>query len=260
MSDSVKTDVNAPVIEAENLSKSYAGGRTKALDGVDLTVKRGEFLAVMGASGSGKSTLLHLLAGLTRPTAGTVRLDGVDLASISDSALTALRRRKVGLVFQHFNLIEPLTALENIMLPALAEGWNRKQASERASELAETLGVAEQLQQRPDTLSGGERQRVTLARALSMNPAILLADEPTGNLDTVASRLICEIFDRICCEENRTILLVTHEPAVAVWAKRLIILSDGKIIADRPSSDFSDPHELAAAYQETVERAKGGTP
>lgn len=260
MIDTIKTETNAPVIEAKHLSKYYSGGRTKALDGVDLTVTRGEFLAVMGASGSGKSTLLHLLAGLTRPTAGRVRLAGTDLASISDSALTALRRRRVGLVFQHFNLIEPLTALENIMLPALAEGWNRKRACQRACAMAETLGVAEQLRQRPDTLSGGERQRVTLARALSMNPAILLADEPTGNLDTVASRAVCEIFDTLCRVENRTILLVTHEPAVAVWAKRLIILSDGKIIADRPSSDFSDAHELAAAYQETVEWTKGGTP
>lgn len=250
----------APVIEARALTKYYSGGRTKALDGVDLKVIRGDFLAVMGASGSGKSTLLHLLAGLTRPTSGSVRLAGVDPAEISDSALTSLRRREVGLVFQNFNLIPQLTALENIILPALAEGFSRKKAVERADGLAETLEITEQLRQRPDTLSGGERQRVTLARALSMDPAILLADEPTGNLDTVASQQICEIFERLCREENRTILLVTHEPAVAIWAKRLIVLSDGKIIADRSSDEFADAHQLAAAYQETVERAKGGTP
>lgn len=253
-----KRDIPAPVIEARGLAKYYADGRTKALDGVDLTVNRGDFLAVMGASGSGKSTLLHLLAGLTRPTAGSVRLDGIDPAAISDSELTRLRRRKVGLVFQNFNLIPQLTALENITLPALAEGWSRKRALERAKELAETLDIAGQLQQRPDTLSGGERQRITLARALSMNPAILLADEPTGNLDTLAGRQICEIVERLCRTENRTILMVTHEPAVAVWSNRLIVLSDGKIIADRPTSEFADAHELAAAYQETVEAAKGG--
>jgi len=247
------TEKNPVVIEAAQLTKYYANGQTKALNGVDLTIRQGDFLAVMGASGSGKSTLLHLLAGLTRPTSGTVQLAGAELASLSDSALTRLRRRQVGLVFQHFNLIPQLSALENILLPALAEGISRREAKERAEKLAETLDLTQQLRQRPDTLSGGERQRVTLARALSMNPAILLADEPTGNLDTLASRQISEIFDRLCREEGRTILLVTHEPAAAVWSKRLIILSDGRIIADRKTAEFGDFAGLAAGYQKIVE-------
>ena len=241
-----------PVIRTVELKKYYSG-KTKALDGVDLEVNPGEFIAVMGASGSGKSTLLHLIAGLTRPTAGRVTIEGLDPAAMSDNALTQFRRRRIGLVFQRFNLIPHLTAEENITVPLLAEGKSRKDAEKRALELAGELGIAEQLEQRPDTLSGGEQQRVTLARALSLNPAILLADEPTGNLDSLSSQRICEILDRLCRAEKRTILLVTHEPAVAVWSKRLLILKDGRLIADRPTSEFSDAHHLAAAYQRAVE-------
>lgn len=257
------SDSLPPVIETFGLAKQYSGG-VRALDGVDLTVRSGDFLAVMGASGSGKSTLLHLIAGLTRPTAGSVTLEGINPAEMSDGALTRFRRRRIGLVFQNFNLIPHLTVGENIMIPMLADGFSRKRAAERTAELAADLEIEAQLGQRPDTLSGGQQQRVTLARALSMNPVLLLADEPTGNLDSVSSQHICEIIDRLCRKENRTILLVTHEPGVAVWSKRLIILRDGKILSDRPTSDFSDAHHLAAAYQERVERteregAKGGT-
>ena len=244
-----------PVIETFGLAKHYSGG-VRALDGVDLSVPSGEFLAVMGASGSGKSTLLHLIAGLTRPTAGSVTLDGVNPAEMTDGALTRFRRRRVGLVFQSFNLIPHLTAAENVMIPLLADGIPRRRAAERVAELASLLKIEGQLGQRPDTLSGGQQQRVTLARALSMNPALLLADEPTGNLDSVSSQHLCEIFDRLCREEGRTILLVTHEPAVAVWSKRRIILRDGKILSDRPTSDFADAHHLAAVYQETIERSE----
>ena len=173
---------------------------------------------------------------------------------MSDGALTRFRRRRIGLVFQSFNLIPHLTAQENILIPMLAEGKKRKEAAARAEELAEALGIRQQLGQHPDTLSGGEQQRVTLARTLSLNPAILLADEPTGNLDSVSSQHICEILDRLCRNAGRTILLVTHEPAVAVWSQRLLILKDGKLIADMPTSQFSDAHHLAAAYQETVEQ------
>lgn len=250
--------MSSSVIRTSGLKKYYSG-QTKALDGVDLDVRAGEFIAVMGASGSGKSTLLHLIAGLTRPTSGEVLIEGHDPAEMSDNALTRFRRRRIGLVFQRFNLIPHLTALENIMIPLLAEGKNRKNAKKRASELAGTLGITGQLDQLPDTLSGGEQQRVTLARALSLDPAILLADEPTGNLDSLSSQRICEILDRLCREEKRTILLVTHEPAVAVWSKRLLILKDGRVIADRPTSEFQDAHLLAAAYQQAVEDRSGKT-
>lgn len=219
------------VIEARRLAKYY--GQTKALDGIDLTVLSGSFTAVMGASGSGKSTFLHLLAGLTTPTSGNVLIGGVDPYTLSDTKLTRLRRRKIGLVFQNFNLIPQLTALENIMLPLLADGKGKRLASERAYALAADLGIEAQLSQRPDTLSGGQRQRVTIARALSMDPAIILADEPTGNLDSAASGQICEIFDRLCREEGRTILLVTHDKTVASWAERIITLRDGKIAEEK---------------------------
>ncbi|MBO7679558.1 MAG: ABC transporter ATP-binding protein [Thermoguttaceae bacterium] len=221
----------APVIEARGLAKHY--GQTKALDGVDLRIHQGSFTAVMGASGSGKSTLLHLLAGLAAPTAGTVLIEGVDPRTLSDAKLTRLRRRKIGLVFQDFNLIPQLTALENIMLPLLADGKGKRIAKERAYSLAETLGILPQLAQRPDTLSGGQRLMVTIARALSMDPAIILADEPTGNLDSAAGGQICEIFDRLCREENRTILIVTHDETVASWAERVITLKDGKIAEEK---------------------------
>ena len=244
--------MTSSVIRTSELKKYYSD-KTKALDGIDLNVAPGEFLAVMGASGSGKSTLLHLIAGLTRPTSGQVLVEERDPATMSDTALTRFRRRRIGLVFQKFNLIPHLTALENIMIPLLAEGKSRGSAKDRAFELAAALGIADQLEQLPDTLSGGEQQRVTLARALSLDPAILLADEPTGNLDSLSSQRICEILDRLCRNEKRTILLVTHEPTVAVWSKRLLILKDGRLIADRPTSDFQDAHHLAAAYQETVE-------
>ena len=244
--------MTSSVIRTSELKKYYSG-KTKALDGIDLNVASGVFLAVMGASGSGKSTLLHLIAGLTRPTSGQVLVEERDPSAMSDTALTRFRRRRIGLVFQKFNLIPHLTALENIMIPLLAEGKSRGSAKDRAFELAAALGIADQLEQLPDTLSGGEQQRVTLARALSLDPAILLADEPTGNLDSLSSQRICEILDRLCRDEKRTILLVTHEPTVAVWSKRLLILKDGRLIADRPTADFQDAHHLAAAYQEAVE-------
>lgn len=247
-------DINAqPIIQISGLKKEYSG-RTKALDGLNLDVHTGEFIAVMGASGSGKSTLLHLIAGLTEPTAGRVTVEGLDPSEMGDGSLTRFRRRRIGLVFQNFNLIPHLTTRENILIPMLAERWSRKRADERVEELARTLGIKDQLRQRPDTLSGGQQQRAALARALSLNPAILLADEPTGNLDSVSSRHICEIFDRLRNEEKRTILLVTHEPAVAVWSNRLIILKDGKIVSDIPTSQFQDPHHLAASYQEIMEQ------
>lgn len=245
-------------VQTNDLARVFQQGnnRISALSGVDLTIRKGEFIAVMGASGSGKSTLLHLIAGLILPSSGSVEVDGEDLSKMSDRKLTIFRRRRIGLVFQNFNLIPHLTAEENILLPIHADGQKINRGSDKRKVLWEQLEIEDQLHQYPDTLSGGQQQRVALARALSMEPAILLADEPTGNLDSVSSQNICRILNDLNRKEGRTIALVSHEPAVAVWAHRIIILSDGGILADLQTDSFRDAHDLAAKYQEIVSSAK----
>ena len=225
-------------IKTTGLTKTYprGTGTFNALDSLDLNVAPGEFVAVMGASGSGKSTTLHLIAGLTRPTSGKVEIDGVDIFALRDAALTKFRRRRIGIVFQSYNLVPHLTAEENILFPLRADGRR--------------LDICDQLEQYPDALSGGQQQRVALARAMATDPAVLLADEPTGNLDWTSSQRICEMFDRVNRDENRTVLVVTHEPAVAIWARRVVVLRDGKIVADVATSDFQDAGKLAEYYQE----------
>lgn len=243
-------------VRTEQLVKTFRQGSLtiKALRGIDLSIQAGEFIAVMGASGSGKSTLLHLIAGLIRPTSGRVEVEGDDISTMSDRKLTLFRRRRVGLVFQSYNLIPHLTAEENILLPLRADRRSVKTGADRRHAVWEQLEIVDQLRQYPDTLSGGQQQRIALARALSMEPAILLADEPTGNLDSVSSQNICRMFDRLNREDGRTIAIVTHEPAVAIWAKRIVILSDGGLLADLETSSFKDAHELAAKYQEIVRK------
>ena len=240
-------------VRAIGLTKKYPRGEGEflALSNVDLTVERGEFVAIMGASGSGKSTMLHLIAGLTRPTSGEVELEGVKIGKMGDRALTIFRRRRIGIVFQSYNLIPHLTAEENILFPLRADG-RRLDATTMTKLRAfwSELELSEQLGQYPDSLSGGQQQRVALARALCSDPVALLADEPTGNLDWTAGQAICRIFDRLNREEARTILLVTHEPAVAVWAKRIVVLRDGESVGDFPRSEVGDASELAARYQE----------
>lgn len=240
-------------VQTRNLTKEFKQGKNiiSALKGIDLTIEQGEFVAVMGASGSGKSTLIHLIAGLIRPTAGRVEVEGNDLSQMSDSALTKFRRRRIGLVFQNFNLIPHLTMLENITLPVAADGKS-SHLNEKMTKLLEYLEIQDQCGQFPDTLSGGQQQRAALARALVMEPAVILADEPTGNLDSISSQNICKILHRLCCQEKRTIAVVTHEPAVAIWSQRIIILRDGKILADMKTDQFKDAHDLAAKYQELV--------
>ena len=245
-----KTD--ALSVKTTGLTKTYARGTGtfNALDGLDLNVAAGEFVAIMGASGSGKSTTLHLIAGLTRPSAGKVEIAGVDIFALRDAALTKFRRRRVGIVFQSYNLIPHLTAEENILFPLRADG--RKLTADQLEKLRafwRELEISEQLGQFPDALSGGQQQRVALARAMATDPAVLLADEPTGNLDWTSSQKICEIFDRVNREENRSIILVTHEPAVAIWARRVVVLRDGKLVADVATSDFPDAGKLAEYYQ-----------
>ena len=218
-------------VETTGLTKIYGNGRNSvsALVDISLTVRQGEFLTIMGASGSGKSTLLHLLAGLTEPTSGKIAINGVDVARMSDRERTRFRRRNIGIVFQTFNLIPTLTAEENILLPSLIEG-GKPQPLEKLESLLETLDLRDRRKHRPDSLSGGEQQRVAIARALIMKPALVLADEPTGNLDSENSERLCKVLRTLCNEQQRTIVLVTHDARVADYGDRCITFKDGCII------------------------------
>ncbi|MCX8066236.1 MAG: ABC transporter ATP-binding protein [Anaerolineae bacterium] len=220
------------LIQTENLTKIYGKGEAAvvALDHVNIAVEKGEFLAVMGPSGCGKSTLLHLVGGLDRPTEGRVLLDGRDLTSLRDDDLAALRRRRIGFVFQFYNLIPVLTALENAALPLLLDGVKPAEAHRRAAEWLTRLGMGDRLHHRPDQLSGGQQQRVAIARALVAEPDLILADEPTGNLDSRAGDEIAALLRRISSEWGRTILLVTHDPRIAAHADRILFMKDGRII------------------------------
>ena len=215
----------------EGLSKEYRTGRNRvqALHNVSLTVQAGEFVTVMGASGSGKSTLLHLIAGLTEPTSGKVKINDVDLTKLSDAKRTRFRLKNVGVVFQAFNLIPTLTAEENIMLPLLIES-GKKMDMPQLDELLDLLDIKERRHHRPDSLSGGEQQRVAIGRALSMNPALILADEPTGNLDSGNGEKLCKLLRELCDKYRRTIVLVTHDKHVADYGDRCVLLKDGTIV------------------------------
>lgn len=257
MTDSTSSS-NAHPLQVEHLTKRFRQGNTtvEALKDVSLTIERGEFVAVMGASGSGKSTLLHVMAGLTRPEEGCLAVDGQDLAKMTDYDLTLFRRRKIGLVFQAFNLIPTLTAQDNILLPLLADGSHRLRDGEALlASLLERLELSHRARHRPDALSGGEQQRVAIARAVIGDPSIILADEPTGSLDSVTGQSICKLLKELCKEQGRTIVVVTHEPAVAVWAERIIVLKDGRVLTEFQTEQFRDVHHLAAHYQDVVNTA-----
>lgn len=220
------------LLQCTDLKKIYGTGDTTvcALNGIDLTVSRGEFVAVVGASGSGKSTLLHLMAGVDKPTAGTVEIDGVDVGKLDPTRAALFRRRKVGLIYQFFNLIPTLTVEKNIALPLLLD--KRTPDPESLGQLVRTLGLQDKLKAMPGQLSGGQQQRVAIARALCYRPALLLADEPTGNLDRKNSGEILDLL-RLCHRNlGQTILLVTHDEALAAQADRVITLSDGRIVSD----------------------------
>lgn len=220
------------LLQCTDLKKIYGTGDTAvcALNGIDLTVSRGEFVAVVGASGSGKSTLLHLMAGVDKPTAGTVEIDGVDVGKLDPTRAALFRRRKVGLIYQFFNLIPTLTVEKNIALPLLLD--KRPPDPESLGQLVRTLGLQDKLKAMPGQLSGGQQQRVAIARALCYRPALLLADEPTGNLDRKNSGEILDLL-RLCHRNlGQTILLVTHDETMAAQADRVITLSDGRIVSD----------------------------
>ena len=220
------------LIQAENLTKVYGTGNTAvvALDHVQLTVNPDEFVAVMGPSGCGKSTLLHLLGGLDLPTEGNVSIDGQVLAEMSDDAVTQLRRRKIGFVFQFFNLIPILSSIENASLPLLLDGKNSASAKQKAVEWLTKVGLEHRLDSHPDQLSAGQQQRVAIARALITDPILVLADEPTGNLDTKASDEIVDLLKQVAKAWGRAVLMVTHNPRIAAYADRIVFLKDGKIV------------------------------
>jgi putative ABC transport system ATP-binding protein len=223
-----------PLIQAENLTKVYGKGEAAvvALDHVTLDVNAGEFVAVMGPSGCGKSTLLHLLGGLDRPTEGRVIIDGRALSRLPDTALTALRRRKIGFVFQFYNLIPVLNATENTALPLMLDGVGGTAAKARARDWLRRVGLDDRLTNRPDQLSGGQQQRVAIARALVTEPTMILADEPTGNLDSRAADEIATLLRQAVDEWGRVVVMVTHDPHIATYADRTIFLKDGGIVQE----------------------------
>jgi putative ABC transport system ATP-binding protein len=229
----------SPAIEVRDLHKIYNLGEVQvhALRGVSLKVERGQFLAIMGVSGSGKSTFMNLIGCLDRPTRGAYYLDGKDVSRVSKRERSRIRNQKIGFVFQGFNLLPRTSALENAELPLLYAGVGRKGRMERANEVLRAVGLAGRERHHPSQLSGGQQQRVAIARALINNPSILLADEPTGNLDTRTSVEIMEIFQRLNHERGLTILLVTHEQDIARYAHRMVTFRDGRVQRDAPVAD-----------------------
>jgi len=252
----MNTPVSRLPLRVEAVVKRFRQGTSliHALDGVNLSVAAGEFVVIMGPSGSGKSTLLHAMAGLTDVDSGRVLVDGQDLAVLPDAKLTRFRGRRIGLVFQTFNLIPALSAEDNIRLPALGSPG----LDERVDALLERLELKARRRHKPDALSGGEQQRVAIARALVTDPAILLADEPTGSLDSVAGQELCRLLRELCSEQERSIVVVTHEPTVAVWADRVVVLRDGVERAQFSTEGDRDPQRVIAGYQGALRAGAGG--
>lgn len=238
----------------DNVVKSFRqGDRTvTALAGVSLDVAQGTFLAIMGASGSGKSTLLHLMAGLTSLDSGRILIREQNLAGMNDRQLTLFRRRNIGLVFQSFNLIPTLTAEENVALPLLLDGQSESSARPKVREILDRLGLASRLTHRPDAMSGGEQQRVAIGRALVTDPAVLLADEPTGNLDSANSKAVCELLRDLSLIHSKTIVMVTHEPSVAAYAQEVAVIKDGKLVQRFATAEAPTQQALALRYQECL--------
>lgn len=220
------------ILQAKDLKKIYGAGdnTVRALDGVNLSVAKGEFVAIVGTSGSGKSTLLHMLGGLDRPTAGTVTVDGQDIFSLKEEALTIFRRRKIGFVFQAYNLVPVLNVYENIVLPIELDGGQIKK--DFVQQIVQTLGLEERLDSLPNQLSGGQQQRVAIARALAAAPAILLADEPTGNLDSKTSQDVLSLLKVTSQKFCQTIVMITHNEEIAQMADRIIRIEDGRIVTN----------------------------
>lgn len=248
----ITENVSEELIRLENLVKIYDTGAIKVLGlkKINLTIKRGEFVAIMGQSGSGKSTLMNILGCLDRPTMGHYYLDGIDVASMAPDELSAIRNYKIGFVFQSFNLISRTSALKNVELPMIYARRSKKERRERALQLLERVGLGRRYEHWPNEMSGGQRQRVAIARALANEPPLILADEPTGNLDTASSIEIMELFSQLH-KEGATVVVVTHEENIAEFTDRIIRFQDGQII-----SDTINTHEMISEQPETEKEAK----
>lgn len=227
------------IIDMKGIVKKFFIGTPNelaALGGVDLDVYEGEFVSIVGASGSGKSTLMNIIGSLDRPTEGTYYLDGINVTESKDDELSRIRNKKVGFVFQTYNLIAKTNALKNVEMPMLYAGMNARKRVERAKELLEIVGMGERMRHLPEELSGGQKQRVAIARAMANDPAIILADEPTGALDSQTGRLVMDIFHKLHKEQGKTIVLITHSPELAEETERIITLKDGHVINERKGS------------------------
>ena len=245
-----------PILETQALRKQYQLGEhtVHALAGVDFAVKKGEFVAIMGPSGSGKSTLMHLLGGLDKPSDGEVTLAGQRLSILNDNQATLVRRHNVGFVFQFFNLLPTLTMEENVALPFIIDGQDLRKYQTRIDTLLALVGLTDRRQHKPDQLSGGEQQRAAIARALVTEPAIVLADEPTGNLDSTTGTAIMELLRRSCDELGQTVVVVTHDPRAAAYADRAVFLRDGLVVDDIMCDGSNDLSQRIRIIMEAMER------
>lgn len=240
------------VLELAGVCKTFrgSGDAVRALVDVTFSVRAGEFVAIMGASGSGKSTLLHLCGGLALPESGSIKVEGNDLATMSDRQRTLFRRRRLGIVFQAYNLLPSLSALENVTIPSLIDGKNNRATRARAEELLAVVKLSHRTDHRPEAMSGGEQQRVAIARALMNDPAVFLADEPTGNLDSAHAAEVWSLLRELTTEKKCTCLMVTHEAAAAAYADRILVLKDGRLIGQIEMGEDRSASMVAIRYQE----------